>query len=686
MQSLDSAESGVSSGHRKSTRRSESFFLSRLSDHWISLAVLAGLLVIVGLATSWNLEGWPGRVDDDEGTYVAQAWAILYEHTLTHYPYWYDHPPLGWAQIALFAWVTDGFNHAVDAVFVGRHFMWLVTMISCVLVYALCRRLSMRRVTSAATVLLFGLSPLAQFFHRLVSLDNVETMWVLAALVAAASPRRSWRQAFLTGLCAAIAVLSKETALILLPVIVWVLLRGTGRVGETDATVAVGADATPAPEAAPWPTAPGPSATGPAAVDPSYGGSAGNYDQGYYGPGRHNADYSDPGRHNADYSDPGRHNADYYDPGRYNTGYYDMDRGYDVDHGYEADRSAAAPSRPAAQEPPVWMPDWSAFASRHTGAFESMREGLHSPRALPGGVASGLRILPAWGQNLLVFGVTWFVIILIYPIYALQRGQLTLLWSTLRWQFFDRPGSGSLLTSGSVTNTTFHSWLTTDPWLLSAGLVAAVLMLGSARLRPFAAVLLLQVLVLCKDSYLPFFYVTAMIPFAAVVLGGAADELWTRADAGWFKALTGKLGAQGARYAPYAGRVVVAALALGYLIGVLPGWVSGLKTDSTANGATPYLAAITWAEHNVPKNSTVVVDDYLWVDLKQEGLNPLWLWKVNAVSLPDGWKSIGYIILQPQSAGTLAGIPALAGAYAHSVQVKDFGNGLTVRRVVGAVP
>ena len=42
---------------------------------------------------------------------------------------------------------------------------------------------------SAVAVLLFGLSPIAQYFHRMVSLDNIETVWVLAALVAATSTR-----------------------------------------------------------------------------------------------------------------------------------------------------------------------------------------------------------------------------------------------------------------------------------------------------------------------------------------------------------------------------------------------------------------------------------------------------------------------------------------------------------------
>jgi hypothetical protein len=135
------------------------------------------------------------------------------------------------------------------------------------------------------------------------------------------------------------------------------------------------------------------------------------------------------------------------------------------------------------------------------------------------------------------------------------------------------------------------------------------------------------------------------------------------------------------RYAPYLGRAVVALAALVFVGYVLPQWVSYLDRNSTVHGNVPYLEAAAWAEHNVPKGDVVVVDDYLWVDLKTHGLDPLWLWKVNAATAPD-WETIKYIIIQPQSAGTLAGMPSLQGAYEHSVVVKDFGDGLTARQVI----
>jgi len=183
--------------------------------------------------------------------------------------------------------------------------------------------------------------------------------------------------------------------------------------------------------------------------------------------------------------------------------------------------------------------------------------------------------------------------------------------------------------------------------------------------------------VLVHGGYLPFFYVTAVVPFAAISIAGVADALWFKTDLTWLRGL-------GGRYLPYLGRAVVTLAALTFAAYVLPQWISYLNTNSTVQGNVPYLDAAAWAEHNVPKGDVVVVDDYLWVDLKTHGLNPLWLWKITPQTAPDGWKSIDYILVQPQSAGTLAGMPALQGAYAHSVLVKSFGGGLTARRVIGA--
>src|SRR5687768_3254695 len=77
-------------------------------EHWVSFNWLVVLLFIVFLV-DWLTYTAGYAATDDPGTYTWQAWAVLEGKGLAHYTYWYDHPPLGWIQIALYAWVTRGF-------------------------------------------------------------------------------------------------------------------------------------------------------------------------------------------------------------------------------------------------------------------------------------------------------------------------------------------------------------------------------------------------------------------------------------------------------------------------------------------------------------------------------------------------------------------------------------------------
>ena len=188
-----------------------------------SALLLTGALALVGAVHAIGAHGAPGLVDD-EGTYVAQAWAVLTRGALSHYTYWYDHPPLGWIQIAGWSALVGGFHQAL-AVARARDFMVVASIVGAALLYVLARRLGFGRVTAAGAVLLFGLSPLAVAEQRLVLLDNLAVVWLLGALVLAASPaRRLWAFAA-SGACLAAAVLTKETFLLLAPAVVWLVCQ-----------------------------------------------------------------------------------------------------------------------------------------------------------------------------------------------------------------------------------------------------------------------------------------------------------------------------------------------------------------------------------------------------------------------------------------------------------------------------
>ncbi len=192
-------------------------------EHRRDLIILTAVLIVIGGAHAWGMYSAPARFDD-EGTYVAQAWATN-NGELAHYTYWYDHPPAGWIQLGAVTAITNPFDAAPNAVGTGRFAMLLVKLVTAALLFVLARRLSLSRGLSAAAVLLFGLSPLALAFSRMVFLDNIALAWLLGACVLAMSPKRSIATAAASGACFAMCVLSKETFLLSSIGWAWLLLR-----------------------------------------------------------------------------------------------------------------------------------------------------------------------------------------------------------------------------------------------------------------------------------------------------------------------------------------------------------------------------------------------------------------------------------------------------------------------------
>lgn len=186
----------------------------------LCLAVVSGLTVAVTVA--WGLARYPA-VGGDEGIYTEQAWAVLHGR-LTPYTYAYDHPFFGWLQLSLPGLLAqrlrpgDGLAVVDDrVVMVGYAFA------TAMLVFAIARRLGMRRPTAVLAVAVMGLSPLYVVEARQVLLDNIAVPWMLLALFLVLSPRqRQWSYG-LAGLALAMAVLSKETVLLLVPAIGYAL-------------------------------------------------------------------------------------------------------------------------------------------------------------------------------------------------------------------------------------------------------------------------------------------------------------------------------------------------------------------------------------------------------------------------------------------------------------------------------
>jgi 4-amino-4-deoxy-L-arabinose transferase-like glycosyltransferase len=194
--------------------------------HRPDLAVQLVLLTGVGIVLATNMLHWPA-VLFDEGTYVGNAWAVQHRGALAFYTYTYGHPPLGWMMITLWTWASGLFGNSTYSLDHGRELMFVVSLVSCSLLYTLARRIQINRFFAASAVLMFALSPLSIYFHRGVLLDNLATAWALAAFVLALSPRRRLWSFAASGACFAVSVLSKETTLVLLPALLLAAYQNT---------------------------------------------------------------------------------------------------------------------------------------------------------------------------------------------------------------------------------------------------------------------------------------------------------------------------------------------------------------------------------------------------------------------------------------------------------------------------
>lgn len=194
------------------------------TDLYLALGLTAVVLVLL----AWNIAGFPSA-SDDEGTYLAQAWAVQHGKGLAHYTYWYDHPPLGWIQLAGLWWLPALLAPKLIAVAAGRLAMLPVQAAGLLLLYLVSRRVGMPRWAAALALLTYGLSPLYLTMGRQIYLDSFAVVWLLAAFALAMSPRRHLWHYAAAGAATAVAVLSKETVAVLLPAVLLAMWQNAAR-------------------------------------------------------------------------------------------------------------------------------------------------------------------------------------------------------------------------------------------------------------------------------------------------------------------------------------------------------------------------------------------------------------------------------------------------------------------------
>jgi hypothetical protein len=233
-----------------------------------------------------------------------------------------------------------------------------------------------------------------------------------------------------------------------------------------------------------------------------------------------------------------------------------------------------------------------------------------------------------------------------------------------------------------------------------ATIAAAATFLAVPRLRPvgcaFGAIAL-TVLV----GATPTTAAIAMLPLGAVLIGAAAQSLWTWHSAARAHTTIDAPAARQSRAVAALDAAAPAALtglaALSVL--TLPLWAVTHHRLSSDGTDTPLRQTEAWVTANVPTDQRVIVDDALWIDLVEAGFPAGRLAGYGAVGGGDddsetteanasgleSWRSYDYLVATEPAAVGLGGFDQLDDAIASSMVVATFGDGddqVEIRRIV----
>jgi endo-1,4-beta-D-glucanase Y/4-amino-4-deoxy-L-arabinose transferase-like glycosyltransferase len=255
-----------------------------------------------------------------------------------------------------------------------------------------------------------------------------------------------------------------------------------------------------------------------------------------------------------------------------------------------------------------------------------------------------------FARSIWLFGA--LATISLYPLYAALRGELidlslssplsgeesgiTLLGAVL-WQL-SRTGGAPWDVQSDFFRALNDTWLAYDPWIFGLGLAATLwnLVRGGPHGRLIALLGLTAWLGLLRGGQVLDFYVLGLLPFMALNIGLAAAGI------------TDLVRTPGLLPA-----MLVGVIALCYLN------LSAHSQIFTLNLTTIQRQALTWVRQHVPADAQIVIDDDLWVDLRD---GPAGLtsfagahshWKVaNDPAVfrdlfNDDWRNIDYLIMTP---------------------------------------
>ncbi len=187
--------------------------------HWFEAIAVAFIIGITMVLQALNIFNAPAY-SVDEGNSMSNAWAILHG-MITPYAYTYNHPPLGWIQIAAWVQLTGGLSSFGNAINSGRVLMLLLAGASSLLLYLIASHLSGSRSAALLAVLIYTLSPLSLLYRREVLLDNIGIFWLLLSLSLITAGKSKQRTFVMAAIALGIAILSKGMLVLFVPAMLY---------------------------------------------------------------------------------------------------------------------------------------------------------------------------------------------------------------------------------------------------------------------------------------------------------------------------------------------------------------------------------------------------------------------------------------------------------------------------------
>ncbi len=200
--------------------------------HIIRTNLVPLILVALGVSVaSINLYNFP-YFEGDEGIYTSRAWTFLKNGTLSTDTYWYDHPPAGWLLLSMWLFISRSETAFSSLLTSGRTFIFAIFGLNTLMTYLIGLKLTNSRLFALISPLLVVFSSIQLYFGRRILLDNLMLFWVLLTFTSLLYIQRPALRTGLSAMFFAVAVLTKENAILFAIPFIWLQLT-TGQQKKT---------------------------------------------------------------------------------------------------------------------------------------------------------------------------------------------------------------------------------------------------------------------------------------------------------------------------------------------------------------------------------------------------------------------------------------------------------------------